>query len=330
MRELLVSRVGSIDRLTLSPNVSFFRESFEMLQDDDFFVGAALFIGSTAASWILSVSKGKKKNKKKRPVDDDKDGEEDMYGSVKQYDRHFLIIDKENDPSVWDKKLEKGENNVAKKVAKLSSLLKVAKDEGVIGKYMITAASFYGDDTSQLGFGLSCTTVIVYPEERMFHLRNDDEMVKFSKFVISNSESGLGRWNDELINDSGFAAEKVPWKVLILVCAHKNRDALCGRIGPKLISFLRENLNNEGNKECQVLATSHIGGHRYAGTGIILPRATWFGRIKMHGKDQNGAHVVEAVLHDLERISTDGDCRMCDTMDGVEKSILRGNGNLVW
>lgn len=294
------------------------------------FRGSALFFGSAAAWMMVRAKLGKAdREKKKIKSKEASNDEEEMYGSVKQYDRHFVVIDDElNDPSLWEKKIEKGEN----KVAKLYSLLKGAKEGGMIGNYMITAASFQGDESAQIGSSNSgTTTVIVYPEEKIFHLEKDG-MKNFSDFVIKNSEKGQGRWSDELIESSGFAAKKVPWRVLVLVCAHKKRDALCGRIGPKLIAFLRENLDNDGRKGCQVLATSHIGGHRYAGTGIILPRATWFGRIKMHGKteDQNSSRVVEAVLHDLERIGKEGDCRMCGELEGIEKSILRGNGNLAW
>ena len=191
---------------------------------------------------------------------------------------------------------------------------------------MVTAASPHSDEEWQLnGDKIS---IVVYPDEIQCEVRWED-IEKFGDFIKANSSKKGGKWNEAMLQSSGFAWKKVTWSVLVLVCAHKQRDALCGRIGPKIISFLKGKLTSH-SKEVRVWATSHIGGHRFAGTLIIYPRATWLGRIKMHGKDQNGESVLETVLYDLNKLNQGQDCRMCAELDGIEQGMYRGNGSLVW
>ena len=288
--------------------------------------GLFLFACSVVVATLL-----KKKSSKAAAKDD-------MSKSVRQYDRHFIIIDGE--PSQWEKRLENEKNHA---VAQLSTMLSQASKDGIIGRHLITAGSMVHTiiDAGEE----EMTSILVYPEEVMFRIRTkgkgSDDMQAFGKFIIDNSRkgsnAGSGPWSEESIAGSGFQTKKLPWRVLVLVCAHQKRDALCGRMGPKIISAIRKSLESSGaaqQEEVQVMATSHIGGHKYAGTLIIYPRATWMGRIKAGGKGDNIQRVIEAAIYDLDLLSKrggDGEvgCHCGDEMSGVDESCFRGNGHLL-
>ena len=72
------------------------------------------------------------------------------------------------------------------------------------------------------------------------------------------------------------------------VCAHKERDRACGTYGWEVYSALRELVGG------QVWQSSHIGGHRYAGTLLAFPRGTYYG----HLEGSDAAPLVEAEERD--------------------------------
>lgn len=77
----------------------------------------------------------------------------------------------------------------------------------------------------------------------------------------------------------GEAAERaaIREKPLILICTNTQRDACCGRLGVPIYTALKP-LAGEA-----LWQTSHIGGHRFAGTLIIFPHGLYYGRL--HSQD---------------------------------------------
>lgn len=76
-------------------------------------------------------------------------------------------------------------------------------------------------------------------------------------------------------NPTPGAHEELMKGMVLLVCCHAARDARCGYLGPRLADALTE-------QGAQVVLSSHVGGHQYAGNviayGARQPSAgTWFG-----------------------------------------------------
>lgn len=72
-------------------------------------------------------------------------------------------------------------------------------------------------------------------------------------------------------------------KVYLFVCCHSARDARCGERGPALLAALRDAFRRRGaGAHVAVAATSHIGGHEFAGNVVCYGPAhpcdgDWFG-----------------------------------------------------
>ena len=65
----------------------------------------------------------------------------------------------------------------------------------------------------------------------------------------------------------------------IFVCVHAARDERCGRCGPPLLEALRQACAEEGLDDVTIRATSHVGGHKYAGNVIVYPEGVWYGTV---------------------------------------------------
>ena len=84
----------------------------------------------------------------------------------------------------------------------------------------------------------------------------------------------------------------------LLVCCHAARDVRCAMAGPPLAAALQRLLRQRGLAgTVQVLATSHIGGHKYAGNvvcyGAVHPcDGDWFGGVSA----ANAADFLDALL----------------------------------
>lgn len=59
---------------------------------------------------------------------------------------------------------------------------------------------------------------------------------------------------------------------VVLVCVHGRRDACCARRGVAFAQVLRGRADG-----VEVLGTSHLGGHRFAATALVLPTGDMFG-----------------------------------------------------
>jgi (2Fe-2S) ferredoxin len=68
-------------------------------------------------------------------------------------------------------------------------------------------------------------------------------------------------------------------QTFIFVCTHKRRNNNCGIAGPILMDQFRETLQQRNITNVHVFSTSHIGGHRFAGTIIMYPGGDCYGRV---------------------------------------------------
>lgn len=100
----------------------------------------------------------------------------------------------------------------------------------------------------------------------------------------------------------------------VLVCGHGTRDSCCGRMGAGLMARLTAVAVPEG---VTVWRTSHMGGHRFAATFLLLPEGTsWaYGDVDL----------VETVLRrkgDFDAVA--GNYRGCSGLDGPQAQALEG------
>ena len=62
---------------------------------------------------------------------------------------------------------------------------------------------------------------------------------------------------------------------LLLVCTHGRRDACCGRLGARLVAAL----DSGAPTARPVRRTSHLSGHRFAPTALLLPEGTMWAHL---------------------------------------------------
>lgn len=115
---------------------------------------------------------------------------------------------------------------------------------------------------------------------------------------------------------------QVPWSKLVLVCVHGSRDKRCGRAGPQVIAALEKELIYQEEQltappsygKIQICGSSHIGGHKYAGTLVVYPECNWFGRVSKSSAKALLQHICQSAEDNSEN-----DARM-------KEKCFRGNG----
>ena len=86
---------------------------------------------------------------------------------------------------------------------------------------------------------------------------------------------------DLRLDDPGGELDPTP---LFLVCAHSRRDRCCAIAGRPLAALLADLAPG------RVWETSHLGGHRFAATMLVLPLGAVYGRVPL----ADGRRLVEA------------------------------------
>jgi (2Fe-2S) ferredoxin len=66
----------------------------------------------------------------------------------------------------------------------------------------------------------------------------------------------------------------------VFVCVHAARDERCGQCGPPLLEALATAVESAGLEEVTLRATSHVGGHKYAGNVLFYPEGVWYGYVR--------------------------------------------------
>lgn len=180
--------------------------------------------------------------------------------SVTHIDRHLIICD----TSAWAPKLEKEEGTFPYVLYR--AIQQAKSDSQSTLEIKVTACQEPNESPDHV------TVVFVYPERLRYRIsRTDDEEIRsFASMMVSASLSTL---------PERYACSEIPWKKLILVCVHGSRDKRCGKAGPMVITKLLAELQKRGvsEEEVAVRGSSHIGGHKYAGTLIVYPTGHWYG-----------------------------------------------------
>lgn len=137
------------------------------------------------------------------------------------------------------------------------------------------------------------STVIVYPESVFVTLTIGD-VLPFADWLLDSSTK---------LDSINLAHEPLPWKRLALVCTHMGRDKRCGRAGPQVVESLRKELANRDitTADICVCGSSHIGGHKYAGTLIVYPEAQWYGRVTKSTTKQLLDHIIDGTGATFEK-----------------------------
>lgn len=95
----------------------------------------------------------------------------------------------------------------------------------------------------------------------------------------ARSLSQVGNWNPSAISLGELPnSTKPPIGQLELICTHSGRDACCALHGRARAA------QRPWAWEC-----SHLGGHRFAATSLVLPNAMLFGRLEATSDDDLGA-----------------------------------------
>jgi hypothetical protein len=76
--------------------------------------------------------------------------------------------------------------------------------------------------------------------------------------------------------DPKYAANRVS-DPLLLVCVNGKRDISCAKYGLPVYNIAKEALTSWDDE--QIWQTTHLGGHRFAGTAIVLPHGISYGRL---------------------------------------------------
>jgi hypothetical protein len=91
-----------------------------------------------------------------------------------------------------------------------------------------------------------------------------------------------------------------PHGPLVLVCTHGRRDVCCARLGVPVFRELARDVAHEGAGV--VLQTSHLGGHRFAATLVLLPHGYQYGRLDLASARRVMRGYFAERLSDLDRL----------------------------
>ncbi|ORY85541.1 Sucrase/ferredoxin-like-domain-containing protein [Protomyces lactucae-debilis] len=95
------------------------------------------------------------------------------------------------------------------------------------------------------------------------------------------------------------AVTQIPHEALVMLCAHKQRDARCGLAAPVLQAHARHHL---ANRDIAYYYLDHMGGHKFAGNLVVYQQngtpcahtwhSVWYGRVHV----DNIKHVLHQTL----------------------------------
>jgi len=189
-----------------------------------------------------------------------------LVGTVGYFTRTVVVCTGTTD---WPAKVEKTKGTF------VNSLVVAAKNQDVEGVPKIFACS---EPNSGEGYDL-----YVYPEEVKYigikeediPIFVEDQLVKGTVSARLKSVSVKGRYH-------------------VLVCTHASRDKRCGRSGPQVLNALQDLLKEKGvgTDKVYVDASSHVGGHKYAGVVVVFPPGDYYGYVGA----KNAEGVVAAYL----------------------------------
>lgn len=131
---------------------------------------------------------------------------------------------------------------------------------------------------------------------RMFLAQCDEQRGTLAALTLDSDEALLALDLEPWLRGEAPAPGLPETEPLFLVCVHGKRDRCCALLGMPLYRAL------SGLASERVYQTTHLGGHRFAATLVVLPQGVCYGRV-----DPGEAHaLLEASrahrLHDPARM----------------------------
>jgi hypothetical protein len=276
---------------------------------------------------VLSLLRNKRKNKDALSNNDDSNATtltstSTLKNSVKPYQRHCIVFGAGNADN-WEAKIENSKDITTSGNLAAELIRKVKETVLKMNNNMNITITCSSEPSTLVGY----SDIVVYPEELVFKV-SPKNLSRFIEIITNNKRMDTNGHIDSL-DKQIFKIIKTPWKHLITVCSHTKRDKRCGKIGPQVIDAIQEALalkiresknhsdndNDNSGIDCitKVIDTSHIGGHKYAGTLIIYPQSDWYGLVTAKGDS------IYNILNDINA-SSEADCY---------QKCHRGRANLV-
>lgn len=138
---------------------------------------------------------------------------------------------------------------------------------------------------SQFTGPLACFVAILdQTAPRLYHFEVDEVESLMPLVDLVGLIAGESRYDPFLTHDP-----------LLLVCTHGKRDRCCALLGVSLYNALSEQLGE------QVWQTTHLGGHRFAGTLVSFPDGAAYGRLSPAEVPVFLAHLQQGQLY-LEKL----------------------------
>jgi hypothetical protein len=131
---------------------------------------------------------------------------------------------------------------------------------------------------------------------RVFFAETGEQGGRLSALTVHATEALLALDVDGWLRGDQPAPGVPEHEPLYLVCVHGKRDRCCARLGLPVYRALREIAGD------RVHQTTHLGGHRFAATLLVLPAGVCYGRVAPEEAEALIAASAGGELHDLDRV----------------------------
>eukprot|EP01111_Echinosteliopsis_oligospora_P012535 TRINITY_DN4298_c0_g1_i1.p1 TRINITY_DN4298_c0_g1~~TRINITY_DN4298_c0_g1_i1.p1 ORF type:complete len:303 (+),score=100.22 TRINITY_DN4298_c0_g1_i1:55-963(+) len=179
-----------------------------------------------------------------------------LVGTVKIFKRAIMVCSGKQD---WASKLKREDGSFSQK------LLEALSDPsfGIEESEMPLVAA-----TSEPCSGVG-TDIYIFPDQLKYTgLQEKDIPTIINEHIINNRPA------------SSLSPSSVSGSVYMYVCTHAAKDKRCGRIGPQVLSKLQQLVETHNVQDkVHVYASSHVGGHKYAGVVVAFPRGDYYGYV---------------------------------------------------
>ncbi|KAJ3195516.1 GDP-L-fucose synthase [Irineochytrium annulatum] len=122
--------------------------------------------------------------------------------------------------------------------------------------------------------------VMVYPDMVAVRRLAAGSIADLAEAINISRRDNVPLHQSSVLNSpsSSLKAEKLKGETHVLVCTHMEVDCRCGTTGKAVLDKLREEVAARGlETKVKVHATSHVGGHSFAGNAIVYPQMDWYG-----------------------------------------------------
>lgn len=178
--------------------------------------------------------------------------ESSLADTVKPYASHFFAC---TGPAAWPARIEEGGGLLGR----------MARDVRAAGEDLPCPPKLTATDEPSHGTGLD---LLAFPIGVRYH--DVDE----TSWPIVLDDALHGHREPSAVPHTRLEGTHV------FVCTHGSRDDRCGRCGPAIVTALRDACRDAEIGDVSVRATSHVGGHKFAGNVLIYPDGVWYGHVR--------------------------------------------------